>query len=236
MNHRTSTIKALCAFGVSLLAACGGRSETIEGGSTGGTSVASGASTSVGGATSGGSTTVEQGGTASAGTPGAGAAGGCFAGCPDIACGSGAMLVTEPGTCCPVCETACSHVTCPGMTCPGGYQQQMNPGDCCPICVPIPTMDCATGMMSYEQERAQLADKYAFGCKTAADCVAVAPSNMCEGGCGYAAISNAALNDFITNLGNAAPMDCVNCPSQPTPRCAPPPLPYCDQGQCKIPI
>jgi hypothetical protein len=127
-------------------------------------------------------------------------------------------------------------VACPGLTCASGYMSQLLPDDCCPSCGPIPAVDCATGMMSYQQERDQLVDKYQDGCRTAADCVAVTLVNQCESGCYSVAIWSGALDDLNQNLGGAAKMDCVNCMQGPLPPCVPPQSPICVQGECQFPL
>ncbi|HWZ87656.1 MAG TPA: hypothetical protein VNW92_02365 [Polyangiaceae bacterium] len=238
-------ILALCALGFGVVLGCGGRAETIEGGGAGGSSIGSGATTSVGGAGHGGTTSVAQGGSMaigvaggpSAGSPGsAGSVDQCgTVSCPAIACGAGAMLVLEPGTCCPVCISKCSMVACPGLTCPSGFMLQSSPDDCCPSCVPNPVIDCATGMANYKMTRSQLTDKYKDGCKTDADCVVVVPTNACESGCGYVAVTNQALDDLLTNLGSSAMMNCGSCMNGPVPPCAAPRIPVCEQNQCVFP-
>ncbi len=218
--------------------ACGGRAVTIEGGAPGGDggATASAGAANVGGANISGAS--GKAGGSSAGSPGAGASSGGAGNncgqveCPDIACGSGAMLVTEPGACCPTCEPNCD-VPCPGVLCASGYQPVLLPGQCCLTCVATPMLDCATGQKNYQQSRAQLTDKYQGPCTSDADCVAVAPGNSCEADCSYVAILTATLGDLTTNLASAALTDCANCGPMPIPAC-PQPNVSCIQGSCQI--
>jgi hypothetical protein len=237
---------ALCALGLSVAlgGACGGRAVTIEDGSpTGvaantGAGAAAGAGTgATGGKASGGTGSGGKSGSSSAGAPSAGAGNNCgFTACPSIACGSGASLITPPGACCPVCQSDCVQQPCPDLLCPSGYQLQAQPGQCCPACVPNPTIDCATGQKNYAQFRDTLLSKYAYGCNSSADCVAVAPSNRCESGCSYVAVWSTALADLNSNLAGDAMMDCAACSPTPVPPCLPPAPPVCVSGQCVLMI
>lgn len=223
-----------------LCGACGGRAVTIEGSAPGGDggATASAGAANIGGAHVGGAT--GKAGSSSAGSPSAGAPSGGAGNscreveCPAIACGSGAMLVLEPGACCPTCESNCAAQTCPGVACASGYQLTTLPGQCCPSCVATPMLDCATGQQDYQQTRTQLSDKYKAGCSSDADCVAVVPGNACETDCSYVAVLAVTFNDLTTNLASAAMSDCANCGPAPIPTCGPRPVVSCAQGQCQV--
>lgn len=247
MKNRTpSGARKWSVLGLCLLLgnACGGRAVTIEGsgpGGDGGATASAGAANvggaNVGGANVGGTSGKAGGsnaGSPSAGAPSGGAGNNCSnVECPAIACGSGATLVTEPGACCPTCESDCAQQPCPDIACASGYQLVTEPGQCCPTCVAQPMLDCATGQKNYQQTRAALTGKYQEGCSADADCVAVVPGNACEADCAYVAILSATLGDLTTNLESAAMTDCANCGPMPIPAC-PPASVGCEQGQCKL--
>ncbi len=256
MNQRSTkkSPQRLATFGIALLlaAACGGRAVTIEDSGSAGdgaaatsaagmTSSHGGTSSTYGGASStrGGSTSFS--GSASTiggaiGYAGTSSFGGCGpTTCPFVpACdGPNEMLVTPPGECCAVCESTCAQQVCVSG-CPSGYTLQMVAGQCCPTCV---LSDCNVGRNNYESQKAALSEKYAFGCKTDADCVATAVSNACEeSACpAYSSILDALNADWQTNLNSAAVMDCSSCPQTPPgppPPCLPPFIPKCAQGAC----
>ena len=240
MNQQTPEriLSALAALTLSAMlgTACSGRS--IEDGSSlfggqGGTSAAGAPS----GAGNAGTAGTASGGAASGGAASAGAGNDCgTVNCPAIVCGDGATLVVPPGSCCPVCQSKCSQQTSPQLDCAMGYQLAMQPGQCCPTCVPIPVPECATGEMSYQSVRSQLVDKYASPCSSSADCVAVVPSNLCENGCGYVAITSQALSNLTSNLGSEAMRDCGGCAQQPPPGppCDAPKPPVCRNGACAL--
>jgi hypothetical protein len=81
-----------------------------------------------------------------------------------------------------------------------------------------------------------LLDKYAYGCKTDADCVAVTPANQCESGCSVVAVWSQVLNDLTSNLASDAMTDCAACMSDPVPPpCLPPGMSViCSGGQCLL--
>jgi hypothetical protein len=122
---------------------------------------------------------------------------------------------------------------CPELTCPEGYQVGFQELACCPRCLPtIPIVDCKTGQTQYEILRSELVNKFAQGCKSAADCVTVAPTNLCENGCRYVAISSLTVDDLNSNLGSSATTECVDCGQSPVPPCDPPLPPICKNGAC----
>jgi hypothetical protein len=225
-------------FCVLLCGACGGRAVTIEGSTPNGASGNGGAVAVAGAANVGGAG--GKAGASSAGSPGAGAPSGGAGNncsqveCPALACGAGAMLVLEPGACCPTCESNCAAQPCPDIACASGYQLMTQVGQCCPTCVASPMLDCAMGQQNYQQSRAQLTGKYEEGCTSDAECIVVAPVNACETGCSYVAVLGVTFSDLTTNLASAAMTDCANCAPTPSRICSPPPVVSCVQGQCEI--
>ena len=240
---------ATLGLSVSLGTACGGRSidrdspgasgspGTAGGkpnGEAGGVHVAGAAN---GGAANGGAANggAANGGAANGGAANGGAAnGGAAVACPAIACGEGGTLRVPPGECCPVCHSPCQDQICPDVTCPAGSEEAYQGLACCPSCLPFQRLDCATGQTHYELFRSQLVDKYAQGCRSAADCLTVAPANLCESGCRYVAISSFALDNLNSNLGSAAKTDCVDCGQSPVPPCDAPLPPICKNGACTL--
>ncbi|HEY3254951.1 MAG TPA: hypothetical protein VGJ91_13420 [Polyangiaceae bacterium] len=88
------------------------------------------------------------------------------------------------------------------------------------------------GRQAYAQQREAILNKYRYGCSSAAECVVLAPVNLCEQGCSYAAVWYGVADSFDSNLSNAAAMYCSSCKQGPTPPCTPPPMPGCINGQC----
>ena len=88
--------------------------------------------------------------------------------------------------------------------------------------------------MNYAQLRQQFLDKYQSGCKVDTDCVILAPVNRCESGCGYAAVSYAAVDDFTSNLENDANHDCSACMQEEAPPCDPPMAARCVMSRCSL--
>jgi len=248
---RTPFLLVALGLSVALGSACSGRSidgRSSLGGTSGGPAAAGGApsgeagnSTVAGTANAGTANagTANAGtanaGTANAGTANAGAGNDCgHAICPAVACGEGGTLVIPIGACCPVCQSPCHDVICPPLNCPEGYQIGTQGLTCCPSCIPIPVVNCATGQASYEELRSQLATKYASGCKSAADCATVAPTNLCESGCRYVAIASNSLGNLNTNLANSAQTACAGCEQSDLPPCDPPMPPICNDGTCTL--
>jgi len=220
---------AALGLSVSLGTACGGRS--IDRDSPG----ASGSPGTAGGKPNGEAGGAQMAGAANGGAANGGAANQCAAvPCPAIACGEGGTLRVPPGECCPVCHSHCQDQICPDVTCPAGSEEAYQGLACCPSCLPFQRLDCATGQTHYELFRSQLVDKYAQGCKSAADCLTVAPANLCDNGCRYVAISSFALDNLNSNLGSAAKTDCVDCGQPPVPPCDPPLPPICKNGACTL--
>jgi len=228
---------------VALVGACGGRAvieDSSGGGASAGTHSSNGGTSSAhgGGSSFSGSFGVSGGSTSFAGSPsvaGATSSGGCSGAysCPAIACEGNRVPVRLPGQCCPVCQLLCPGSCIPTM-CPDGYVAAKMPDNCCPVC--IPNVSCEEGRMAYQASKDMLASKYAFGCRLDSDCVAVSPTNSCETGCSYTAISESALTSWQSNLDSFASMDCASCaaggPPPPIPPCEPPPPPRCLAGQC----
>jgi len=236
LNPR-STVPALASLFAAtfcLLGACGGRARTINDDDD--TAVRAGAS-------SAGASSVGRAGAASGGAIASGGASSSQAGsggqcnnvkCANPPCPAGSTLVTPPGSCCPVCQPGCAQ-GCITIGCGPGTHPETLPGACCPVCVDDPGVSCAEGMKGYALMRAQLLQKYEFGCASDADCVVLAPSNLCENGCQYAAVWYGAANFFTDNLANYADSNCASCMMGPLPPCAAPPIPICVMGQCMFP-
>ncbi|MES1177561.1 MAG: hypothetical protein ABUL62_24775 [Myxococcales bacterium] len=60
----------------------------------------------------------------------------------------------------------------------------------------------------------------------------LAPVNLCENGCQYAAVWIGAASFFTDNLSNYADMNCASCMMGPVPPCAAPRPTKCFTGQC----
>lgn len=253
MKHRFSLAQtALCVFGLAALmsAACGGRYQTIRlidddsagsGGSAPnagrGGSVSSRAGSGTGGAGIAGTSSggASRGGSGGVSSSGAGGGGGCmFVKCANpIKCLVGQEAVTEPGQCCPTKCTACPP--CPMLKCAAGYHLETAAGECCPRCSPDANVGlCEKGQQEYRAFRAELLNKYSYGCASNSECVLIAPVNLCEQGCSYAVVWYGVADSFDTNLSNAADMTCSSCPQGPIPPCAAPPTPKCVAGQCAL--
>ena len=226
------------------LAACGGRSRTFidvpDDPSAGAGSTQAGAPNGGGaGRASGGALGTAAGAPASGGSATAGDSGQCSTVTCELAiCPPGTQLVTPPGYCCPICQSACApDMGCTTIGCGPGSHSEMLPGNCCPVCVDDPpnSPSCADGKMNYAGLHSQLLYKYqAGGCTSDLECVALAPVNRCESGCSYAAVDFQFEQSFIDNLSSAADVDCANCELGPTPPCVPPPLAHCVSGECVL--
>ncbi|MEO7034358.1 MAG: hypothetical protein ABI548_10715 [Polyangiaceae bacterium] len=240
----------LLALGVLFASACGGRSSSDASGD--GLSGSAGTSTGRAGSSSAGASSLPGAGASSlpgagaSSLPGAGASSLPDAGaggapdvcngvdCPDIVCPSNTAPVIWAGNCCPSCQSTCMPACTP---CPVDTRA-VSSGACCPSCVSDmpPPPSCDTGKTTYAVLRAQMLDKYAHGCVTDQDCVALAPSNRCEPGCGYAAVLATNLDNFNGNLSSQANLECVSCPTLPVPPCVPPQPPVCLNGACALPV
>gem|GEM_PF-1413699 len=254
------TRTTLCAFAWAALSfgssgACGGRYQTIReafddaagsGGSApnagSGGSVASRAGSSAVGAGGAGIAGTSSGGTSSAGTSnagttssgGAGGSGCAFVKCSSpVKCLNGQEPLTEPGQCCP---TKCSLCPlCPMLKCPAGYHVETAASDCCPHCSPDGNLGlCEKGKQQYAALRAEFLKKYSYGCASNSECAIIAPVNLCEQGCSYAAVWYGVADSFETNLSNAADANCSSCTQGPIPPCDPPSTPKCVNGQCSF--
>ena len=249
MKHRPLfASNALCALGFSawLLAACGGRFQTIrevEDDDAGGASSAgapsvgrAGSASSRAGASSGGASSA---GASSAGASSGGASsGGSGSGgqcstvkCATPMCPPGSTPVTQPGFCCATCSSNCPP--CPDIACAPGSHFETLPGNCCPICVEDGEATCKNGRAEYAVLRDVILNKYTVGCAADSECVVIAPRNLCEQGCSYASVWYGVADSFESNLSNAADMYCGSCKPGPIPACAPPPSPHCINAQCR---
>ena len=214
-----------CALvlGAWLASACGGRSASDGNGSSG--AAGSAGSSAVAGADSG--------------TSGAGAAGApdtCgTVNCPNIVCPVNTAPVALPGECCETCQSTCTE---PCQACGPGSHAVMHSNVCCPSCEPDmpPTPSCESGQMAYATARAAMLEKYSSGCSVDQDCVALGPSNRCEGGCDFGAILASNVNNWTSNLDSAAKTQCVNCPEPQTAKCAAPLPPVCLNRVCQLPV
>jgi hypothetical protein len=232
-----AVLASLLAASLCLLGACGGRSRTvIEPGDD--TTPSAGASSAgapgVGhaGAPGGGATAVAG----ASSSPGGGANR-----CDNVKCGipecaPDSKLVIVAGSCCPICQPACTPAQgCPAIGCGPGTHSETLAGACCPVCVDDPGVTCDEGLKGYAEQRAQLLQKYEFGCASDAECVVLAPSNLCENGCQYAAVWYGAADFFTSNLANYADMNCASCMMLPIRPCDPPQPARCVMGQCMFP-
>jgi hypothetical protein len=141
--------------------------------------------------------------------------------------------VTLPGSCCPICQSACAPAQgCPTIGCGPGTHSETLAGACCPVCVDDPGLSCDEGKKGYALMRAQLLEKYESGCASDAECVVIAPANRCENGCQYEAVWYGAASFFVDNLANYADMNCASCKSGPLPPCAAPPPAHCLMARC----
>jgi len=249
MNHRFSFVSsALCALalGASLVAACGGRFQAVHevdddtgsGGSDASSAGRAGAPSAHAGSSSvgtSGSTSVGVSGSSSGGVSSAGSSG--ASGCNNVKCAAPACPVNtapavQPGMCCPICVSTCPKV-CPTFKCGAGSHVETLPGSCCPTCVDDGAAACQMGQQAYAAYRDALLTKYQFGCASNSECVNIAPVNLCEQGCSYAAVWYGISDSFDTNLSNSAGMYCSSCKQGPVPPCAPPPNAICVGGQCQ---
>lgn len=223
--------------------ACGGR--LVESGSLGesgagaGGSTSTGATASSGGASTGGATSSGgqgRGGSRSRGGASAGGAlgtagsiaiGGAPCACDPIACGSGFVPVPDPSGCCFHCE--CDRKSCPAVDCPPGSHLEAAPDQCCPLCVQD---DCAQQQATYGNFKAQLLEKYAYGCSSSADCTVYYDNNNCGADCG-SAVWVGALGNLQTNLQSYAQQTCSPSCAFPVPPCVPPQQPLCISGRCQ---
>jgi hypothetical protein len=236
---------ALCAFGLGalLLEACGGRVQTLReveqetesgGGAASagrGSGPSSGGTTSGAGATSFGGTTSGAGATSFGGAASGGAC--STVKCAALACAPGSSPVFKPGACCAVCTVNCPGA-CPLIECGAGTRAQTLPGSCCPTCVADGAAACKMGLSAYASQREAILDKYRYGCASASECAVIAPVNLCDSGCSYAAVWYGVADSFESNLSNAADMFCASCPPMPQPPCTPPSMPRCIDGQCLL--
>ncbi len=214
--------------------ACGGRSTSDGSSGVSGASGAVGVSGSVGDA-----------GAHSAAGAGAGAVtseageGGAVdvcgtVNCPAIICPVNTAPVLLAGNCCQTCQSTCTE---PCASCGPGFHAVMHSNVCCPSCeADVPTTpSCEAGEMTYAAARAQMLEKYSTGCSVDQDCIALAPSNRCEGGCGYGALLASVANNWPSNLESEANRDCVNCPPQGSAKCFVPGPPVCVKNVCQLP-
>ena len=249
MNHRFGfASSALCALalGASLLAACGGRFQSVhevDDDTVSGTSGASSAGRAGSTSAHAGSSSVGTSGSTSAGASGSTSVGGSSAGasagggCNNIKCAAPAcpintMPALQPGACCATCVSTCP-AECPKIKCTAGAHLETLPGGCCPVCVDDGAAACQMGQQAYAAYRDALLTKYQFGCASNSECVNIAPVNLCEQGCSYAAVWYGISDSFDTNLSNSADMYCSSCKQGPVPPCAPPPIAICVGGQCQ---
>ncbi|HYP76552.1 MAG TPA: hypothetical protein VER12_11375 [Polyangiaceae bacterium] len=252
--------KALAALGLGalLLAACGGRYQTVReleengGSSSGGVpsaSVGGSASVRAGSSSAGfgaGSSSAGSGagsssaGSSSAGSSSAGASSsgsGGSSGCTNLKCASlkclgGATPLTLPGQCCPTMCSTCSP--CPGLRCPVGTHAETAVGDCCPSCVSDADLNCKKGLQAYSMQRDAILNKYSYGCASDSECELIAPKNLCEQGCSYAAVWYGVADSLESNLSNAADMYCSGCKQGPVPPCVAPAVSVCVNNQCSL--
>jgi hypothetical protein len=105
------------------------------------------------------------------------------------------------------------------------------PGQCCGICVADPK-SCDQGKKDYEATRAQLLDKYSFGCKVDSDCTLAGETNLCAARCGVAILASNAGN-WTGNLTSSAQSNCSACPKPSIPPC-PPQIVLCVMNRCEI--
>ena len=254
LRSTSTVLVALCAAGLCLLGACGGRSRTIIGpddddttphgvagastSSAGASSVNLGGATSAGAPAKGGAPSTSGGAPARAGAPNA--SGGSPDQCQNVNCATpqcedGMKAVTLPGSCCEVCRPACEPAAgCVAPLCGSGTHLGMSTGTCCPVCVEDPTVPCDQGQMNYAKLRQQYLDKYQDGCKVDTDCVVLAPVNLCESGCGYAAVWYGSGDNFTSNLKSDADTDCAACMQGPVPPCVAPPAAHCVMNRCSL--
>ncbi|MEO8917630.1 MAG: hypothetical protein ABI488_09410 [Polyangiaceae bacterium] len=229
-----STLGCLLALGVLFASACGGRSTSD--GSGDGPSGSAGASAGRSGSSSAGASSLPGAGASSLPGSSAGGAPNACDGvdCPDIVCPNNTALMIVPGNCCQTCVSTCSQA----CVCAAGTHPVVRLNGCCPACEQDIQMtpSCDTGKTTYAGARAQMLDKYAHGCSTDQDCVALAPSNRCEPGCGYAAVLATNIGNFNGNLSSKANTECVSCPTVPIPPCVAPQPPVCLNGACALPV
>lgn len=228
MKHRTLLAFCSLTLGASLLAACGGRYQTVrevEDDAPGG----AGGMGSVGRA---GSVAVNAGATSRAGatsSAGAGSGGTCAnIRCNVESCPAGTMLQVSPGQCCP----SCLPCRCPALACPSNMHPETFAGNCCPVCVDDDGPACQRGRDAYAVQRESIVNKYSYGCASDLECTTVAPLNSCEKGCSYASVWYGGADSFESNLYNLANMYCSDCKRGPTPPCVPPMKARCINGQC----
>ncbi len=236
MKPRASLAQtALCALAlaVSLLAACGGRYQTIReleddpGAPSAGRG---GAVPSSAGSSSAGSSNVA--GSVGVGGVGSGGAGPCDnVKCGTIACPAGSAPVFAPGAC---CATSCSSTCPPCGKCPSGTHPENVSGSCCGTCVDDADALCKKGQQAYRAQRDAYLSKYQLGCASDQECVTLAPVNLCEQGCSYQTVWYGAADALDSNLSNAADMYCANCKQGPIPPCVPPPRAICYNGACQF--
>jgi hypothetical protein len=252
MKHRSllaQTALAALGLGVLLLAACGGRyqitrdveDDTVSGGSSsGGASSPGGSAPSHAGSSSAGSPSA---GSSSAGSSSAGASSagsGAGGDCINVKCASvpkclgGTTPVIQPGQCCPTSCSICPP--CPMVGCPAGTHLETAASDCCPSCVSDADAFCRKGQQAYAMQREEILNKYRYGCASNSECVTLAPVNLCEQGCSYAAVWYGVADSFESNLSNAADTYCGGCKLGPIPPCVPPPAPICFDGQCQLSV
>jgi hypothetical protein len=142
------------------------------------------------------------------------------------------MIEQEPGACCPTCpDTGCD--VCPDLVCAAGTHAETVPGDCCPTCRPDADVDaCMMGQAAYEDERANLIEKYgSAGCLNSADCGIATEQNACASTCGVALPMNT-IKNFESNTLKAGAA-CSTCPSLDPPPCAVY-ITACVNGECTL--
>ena len=229
MKHPLSTALSALGLGTCLLAACGGRFQTLREVDDDALSGSSGASN----AGRGGSASARA-GASSAGAPSSAGAGGS-ANCATVKCavpvcpgGTAPQLLA--GACC----ATCAPCPCLAIDCPAGTHAETLAGNCCPTCIDDSGPACTMGLQAYAAQREAILHKYRYGCASASECTIIAPVNLCEHGCSYAAVFYGVADSFDSNLSNAAGMYCSSCKQGPIPPCDPPPKAYCFDGQCEI--
>lgn len=243
---------ALCALtlGASLLAACGGRYQTVRevlddpagagsssGGATstgrGGSAPSGNAGSSSAGSSHAGSPNAAAGsvGTGSAGSGGGGAC--STVKCGVVLCPGGLTPVIAPGQC---CATSCGSTCPPCVQCPAGTHAESLPGVCCGSCVDDRDVACKKGQEAYAVDREAILTKYRYGCASSQECVTLAPSNSCEQGCSYAAVWYGVADSLESNLSHSADTYCTSCKQGPIPPCEPPPMVGCINGSCQFQV